>query len=166
MLIYALCNFIKINHYEMNYIVPLQHTYNDRWHFNKYFMMKHHSAHRTEAVFLSPEIKFISLPFCNLYTSDARHFCICSVIGICNSFESVYLIFQEFHFPLSVVVCHLVFKFVTASLCRMIWECCTSKQRIVLNWRNYVKKVAPTGISSGLDIGLSNWGLELIPVSL
>lgn len=78
----------------------------------------------------------------------------------------MYLIFQEFHFPLSVVVCHLVLKFVFASLCRTIWECCRSKQRVVLNWGNYVKKVAPTGISSGLDVGLSNWGLELIPVSL
>jgi hypothetical protein len=29
-----------------------------------------------------------------------------------------------------------------------------------------VKKMAPTGIASGLDIGLSNWGLELITVSL
>lgn len=88
------------------------------------------------------------------------------LIAICNSFETMYLIFQEFHFPLFVVVCHLVLKFVIASLCRMIWKCCTSKQRVVLNWGNYVKKVAPTGISSGLDVGLSNWGLELIPVSL
>lgn len=73
---------------------------------------------------------------------------------------------QEFRFPLSVVVCHLVLKFVIASMCRIIWECYTSKQRVVLNWRNFVKEVAPTGIASGLDIGLSNWGLELIPVSL
>lgn len=73
---------------------------------------------------------------------------------------------QEFHFPLSVVVCHLVLKFVIASLCRTLWKCCTSKQRVILNWGNFLKKVAPTGISSGLDVGLSNWGLELIPVSL
>ncbi|XP_069701737.1 solute carrier family 35 member C2 [Periplaneta americana] len=73
---------------------------------------------------------------------------------------------QEFHFPLSVVVCHLIFKFVIASACRTIWKCCTKQQRVILDWGNYVKKVAPTGIASGLDVGLSNWGLELINVSL
>ncbi|PSN57901.1 hypothetical protein C0J52_00210 [Blattella germanica] len=73
---------------------------------------------------------------------------------------------QTFHFPLSVVVCHLIFKFMFASLCRTCWKCFTSKQRVLLEWGNYVKKVAPTGITSGLDVGLSNWGLELITVSL
>lgn len=85
---------------------------------------------------------------------------------MCTSFKKVYLSFQEFHFPLSVVLGHLVLKFVIASLYRTVWKCYTSKQRVVLNWGNYLKKVAPTGISSGLDVGLSNWGLELIPVSL
>jgi solute carrier family 35 protein C2 len=73
---------------------------------------------------------------------------------------------QELNFPLSIVVCHLTLKFVIASMCRAVWECCTSKQRVILNWGNFVKKMAPTGIASGLDIGLSNWGLELITVSL
>ena len=87
-------------------------------------------------------------------------------IATCNSSKMLYLKFQEFHFPLSVVVCHLVLKFVMASMCRTVWECYTSKQRVILNWGNFVKKVAPTRIANGLDIGLSNWGLELITLSL
>jgi len=88
-------------------------------------------------------------------------------IATCNSFKMLlYLKFQEFQFPLSIVVCHLVLKFVIASMCRAVWECYTSNQRVILKWGNFVKKVAPTGIASGLDIGLSNWGLELITVSL
>jgi len=87
-------------------------------------------------------------------------------IATCNSFKMLYLKFQELNFPLSIVVCHLTLKFVIASMCRAVWECCTSKQRVILNWGNFVKKMAPTGIASGLDIGLSNWGLELITVSL
>jgi len=87
-------------------------------------------------------------------------------VTTCNSFKMLCLKFQEFRYPLSIVVCHLVLKFVIASMCRTVWECCTSKQRVVLNWGNFVKKVAPMGIASGLDIGLSNWGLELITVSL
>jgi len=87
-------------------------------------------------------------------------------VATCNSFKMLYLKFQELNFPLSIVVCHLTLKFVIASMCRTVWECYTSKQRVILNWGNFVKKVAPTGIASGLDIGLSNWGLELFTVSL
>jgi hypothetical protein len=29
-----------------------------------------------------------------------------------------------------------------------------------------VKKVLPTGFASGIDIGFSNWGLELVNISL
>lgn len=36
----------------------------------------------------------------------------------------------------------------------------------MLNWKEYVLAVSPTGIFSGIDIGLSNWGLELVTVSL
>lgn len=35
-----------------------------------------------------------------------------------------------------------------------------------LDWKQYVVSVAPTGVFSGVDIGFSNWGLELIKVSL
>lgn len=33
-------------------------------------------------------------------------------------------------------------------------------------WDVNVSKFAPIGISSGIDVGFSNWGLELVNVSL
>ncbi|XP_068084108.1 solute carrier family 35 member C2 [Anabrus simplex] len=75
-------------------------------------------------------------------------------------------VLQELHFPLSMVVCHLCVKFILAGICRSVWQCFTSQERVVLDWSPYVKKVGPTGIASGLDVGFSNWGLNLITVSL
>ncbi|XP_064640979.1 solute carrier family 35 member C2-like isoform X2 [Lineus longissimus] len=71
-----------------------------------------------------------------------------------------------FRFPLSITIFHLFIKFLLALLCRTIWELKTGKERILLSWDLYVRKVAPTGISSSLDIGLSNWSFEYITVSL
>jgi solute carrier family 35 protein C2 len=51
-------------------------------------------------------------------------------------------------------------------MCRAIYECKTDKERPLLDWHNYVWKVFPAGAASGLDVGFSNWGLELITVSL
>lgn len=73
---------------------------------------------------------------------------------------------KDFHFPLTVVICHLVVKFVLAGLLRSVYQIYTGKQRVVLDWLNYVKQLAPTGIASALDIGLSNWSFEYITVSL
>ncbi|CAH1395154.1 unnamed protein product [Nezara viridula] len=73
---------------------------------------------------------------------------------------------KDFHFPLLVVMVHLLTKFFAAALCRSIWKCCTGKKRIRLDWPNTVRKIVPTGLSSGLDVAFSNWGIELITVSL
>lgn len=35
-----------------------------------------------------------------------------------------------------------------------------------MNWDINVSKFLPIGISSGVDVGFSNWGLELVNVSL
>jgi len=37
---------------------------------------------------------------------------------------------------------------------------------VQLSWDSKVSKFAPIGISSGIDVGFSNWGLELVNVSL
>lgn len=37
---------------------------------------------------------------------------------------------------------------------------------VKLSWDVNVSKFAPIGISSGIDVGFSNWGLELVNVSL
>ncbi|XP_049811761.1 solute carrier family 35 member C2 isoform X1 [Schistocerca nitens] len=70
------------------------------------------------------------------------------------------------NFPLSVVVSHLVIKFLLAWISRYLWQCYTSRPRITLNWTLYITKLCPTGVASGLDIAFSNWGLSLITVSL
>ncbi|KAK2153053.1 hypothetical protein LSH36_309g00021 [Paralvinella palmiformis] len=71
-----------------------------------------------------------------------------------------------YQFPLSITMTHLVMKFLIASLIRTVWSACTGKERITLDWWNYCKRVAPPGIASSLDIGLSNWSFEYITISL
>lgn len=73
---------------------------------------------------------------------------------------------QEFKFPLSVVLYHLCIKLVLSAIVRAILRCATKKNRILLDWRTSVRKILPTGLASGIDIGFSNWGLELVQISL
>lgn len=73
---------------------------------------------------------------------------------------------ETYKFPLSIVVCHLVFKFIVALICRKIYEIRNHQKRVLLCWHNQLHKIAPTGIASGLDIGFSQWGLQLNAVSL
>ncbi|XP_062542931.1 solute carrier family 35 member C2 [Armigeres subalbatus] len=73
---------------------------------------------------------------------------------------------QELKFPLSVVLYHLCVKLVLSAVVRMILRCATKRKRIVLDWRTSVRKILPTGLASGIDIGFSNWGLELVQISL
>ncbi|EFN88947.1 Solute carrier family 35 member C2 [Harpegnathos saltator] len=70
-----------------------------------------------------------------------------------------------FNFPLGVVVCHLVIKFILAALIRCIRKCCNNKQ-INLPWQSIVWSLMAPGIASGVDVGLSNWALSLIHMSL
>ncbi|XP_058460677.1 solute carrier family 35 member C2 [Malaya genurostris] len=76
------------------------------------------------------------------------------------------LLLQEFKFPLTVVVYHLCIKLVMSAVVRAIYRCATKKKRILLDWRTSVRKILPTGLASGIDIGFSNWGLELVQISL
>ncbi|KAF5295492.1 hypothetical protein FQR65_LT10480 [Abscondita terminalis] len=75
-------------------------------------------------------------------------------------------LYQDFKFPLSVVVVHLIVKYLLASLIRTILIKYQGRPRVVLSFKEYVVAVSPTGIFSGIDIGFSNWGLELVTVSL
>ncbi|XP_018369481.1 PREDICTED: solute carrier family 35 member C2 [Trachymyrmex cornetzi] len=70
-----------------------------------------------------------------------------------------------FNFPLGVVVCHLVIKFALSALIRAIRRCYNNK-RINLPWQNIIYSIMVPGIASGVDIGLSNWALSLISISL
>jgi len=71
-----------------------------------------------------------------------------------------------FHFPLLVVSCHLVLKFLASIICRCLYYKTMKIPFVKLSWDNNVSKFAPIGISSGIDVGFSNWGLELVNVSL
>lgn len=75
------------------------------------------------------------------------------------------LMFQGFDFPLGVVVCHLVIKFILSALIRCIRRCCNVK-RVNLPWQSIIYSLMVPGIASGVDIGLSNWALSLISISL
>jgi hypothetical protein len=55
------------------------------------------------------------------------------------------LLFQMFRFPLSITIFHLFVKFLLALFFRTLWELKTGKERVLLSWDLYVKKVAPTG---------------------
>lgn len=76
------------------------------------------------------------------------------------------LLLQKFKFPLTVVVYHLCIKLVMSAVVRAIYKCATKKNRILLDWRTSFRKILPTGLASGIDIGFSNWGLELVQISL
>lgn len=73
---------------------------------------------------------------------------------------------QKFPYPLTTVLVHMVVKFLLAALVRLCFIRKANKARVEVGWKEYVKAVAPTGLFSGIDIGFSNWGLELITVSL
>lgn len=49
---------------------------------------------------------------------------------------------------------------------RHFYRCFTGKSRVQIDWKKSFKKLAPTGIAAGIDIGFSNWGLELVTISL
>ncbi|KFB50738.1 AGAP005537-PA-like protein [Anopheles sinensis] len=73
---------------------------------------------------------------------------------------------QQFKLPLFVVLYHLVIKLMLSALVRFVLRCVTKKPRILLDWRTSVRKILPTGLASGIDISFSNWGLELVKISL
>ncbi|KAF2354149.1 Sugar phosphate transporter domain [Trinorchestia longiramus] len=75
-------------------------------------------------------------------------------------------LFKDFKFPLTVVIVHLNIKFFLSGVWRSMSSCCSGKERVCLNWDIYCTKVLPAGAAAGLDIGLSQWSLEFITVTL
>uniref|UniRef100_A0A6P4DUC8 Solute carrier family 35 member C2-like n=1 Tax=Drosophila rhopaloa TaxID=1041015 RepID=A0A6P4DUC8_DRORH len=73
---------------------------------------------------------------------------------------------RQMHFPLAIVSYHLVIKFLLAALARRIYRMRVGRSRVQLDWRVALRKMAPTGVASAIDIGFSNWGLALVPISL
>ncbi|XP_016966562.3 solute carrier family 35 member C2 [Drosophila biarmipes] len=73
---------------------------------------------------------------------------------------------RQMPFPLAIVTYHLVVKFLLAALARRIYRMRMGRSRVQLDWRVALRKMAPTGVASAIDIGFSNWGLALVPISL
>lgn len=73
---------------------------------------------------------------------------------------------QHFKLPLFVVLYHLVVKLVLSAIVRSVLRCATKRPRILLDFRTSVRRILPTGLASGIDISFSNWGLELVQISL
>ncbi|XP_078044022.1 solute carrier family 35 member C2-like [Augochlora pura] len=71
-----------------------------------------------------------------------------------------------FNFPLTVVICHLIVKFLLSAIRRCFRTCYKGQQQLKLPWKSIIWMVMPIGIASGLDVGLSNWALSLITMSL
>ena len=53
-----------------------------------------------------------------------------------------------------------------AGLCRYLYSKYTGEKRVTLTWSQYLSRVAVVAVVSGLDIGLSQWSLEYVTLSL
>ncbi|XP_041655630.1 solute carrier family 35 member C2 [Cheilinus undulatus] len=73
---------------------------------------------------------------------------------------------KDFHYPLFMTLVHLTIIFCLSALTRRAMQLWTGKPRIILSWRDYLRKVAPTALATALDIGLSNWSFLFITISL
>ena len=60
----------------------------------------------------------------------------------------------------------MLLKLFFALIFRTLYTLFTGIERISISFSNYGKKMALTGIASGLDVGLSNWSFKFITISL
>lgn len=72
----------------------------------------------------------------------------------------------HFEVPLSLTMAHLIVKFMISAFLRTLLSMYLKEDRVVLPWNENLKRIAPTGIASIMDIALSNWSFEFITVSL
>ncbi|XP_049885318.1 solute carrier family 35 member C2 [Pectinophora gossypiella] len=73
---------------------------------------------------------------------------------------------KEFHYPLTVVMYHLIVKWLLSVIIRIVLCLVTGVPQLLLSFPVCLKSVGPTGLASGIDVGFSNWGLELVTISL
>ncbi|ESN90306.1 hypothetical protein HELRODRAFT_165958 [Helobdella robusta] len=83
-----------------------------------------------------------------------------------NEIKGVILPKTYFRFPLSITMTHLITKFSISAVVRWVLYCKSGRERVTLSWFEYIKRVAPPGITSSLDIGLSNWSFEYITIKV
>ncbi|RKP07972.1 triose-phosphate transporter family-domain-containing protein, partial [Thamnocephalis sphaerospora] len=68
-----------------------------------------------------------------------------------------------FHYPLFTTSVHQIIQLVLSLVCLAIWPSLRPKHRMGL--KEYTRRVVPCGVSTGLDIGLSNSSLKTITLS-
>ncbi|XP_074097468.1 solute carrier family 35 member C2-like [Cotesia typhae] len=81
-------------------------------------------------------------------------------------FQQWFLKDHGFHYPLSVVMCHLLVKYFLSAFIRNVKSYKRGQQQVRLPWQSILSALAPPGIASGLDVGFSNWALSIITLSL
>ncbi|KAK6729028.1 hypothetical protein RB195_006216 [Necator americanus] len=72
---------------------------------------------------------------------------------------------KNYKLPLFVVCWHYIVKWLAAVSIRAVYEF-FYKKRMRLHLKEQLRWLAPIGICASLDIGLSNWALEYVTVSL
>lgn len=62
-----------------------------------------------------------------------------------GSYNIAFFHHQIYQLPLSYTMAHFVMKFMAAGFVRGLLECRASEPRVLLNWTDYIKRLAPTG---------------------
>uniref|UniRef100_A0AC34RN80 Triose phosphate transporter n=2 Tax=Panagrolaimus sp. JU765 TaxID=591449 RepID=A0AC34RN80_9BILA len=73
---------------------------------------------------------------------------------------------RNYRYPLFIVAGHYITKFFLATGTRILVEFYTGTRRVRVPFREQLHWLMPIGICASLDIGLSNWALEYVTVSL
>lgn len=73
---------------------------------------------------------------------------------------------KNYHLPLLIVSGHYITKFILSSIIRYLVECLQRQRRLRVPIRDQVRWLMPIGFCASLDIGLSNWSLEYVTISL
>jgi len=87
------------------------------------------------------------------------------VASIGLTFYQKWLI-KKLQFPLSIVLCHFIMKFVASGGCRMVYTIYTGLERVTLGWSHMLGRIGVVALVASLDIGLSQWSFEYIDVAL
>lgn len=61
---------------------------------------------------------------------------------------------QDFHYPLFMTLVHITIIFSLSAITRRILHSWTGKPRVLLNWTDYLHRVAPTGTSTAFTCSL------------
>ena len=69
---------------------------------------------------------------------------------------------RDHHYPLTIVLCHLVEKLALAGICRLAYTKVTGQDRVTISGMHYLKKLSGVAAASSWDIGRKLGGLKSI----